>query len=187
MAQTEALFRSELDDLEREIARRARWRSTPGAPAWPSGLPDLKPFWEAIKSRVSVADFYRRHSLGILYGADRNLRGNCPICEMTGFHRRRFGERDDAFSIYHGEQLWHCFRCGNKGDLYTLAQWVFRDTRFAQVAFNIADEFGIDRPRDIVPEVPDPYTRGEPGGIRKRKKPTFRGHEVRGGKVVAAR
>ncbi|CAN5693015.1 hypothetical protein BH23CHL5_BH23CHL5_28350 [soil metagenome] len=174
-----AFLQSELDDIDAEITRRERFRDSPHAPEWPQGLPDLKPFWESVKARVSVRDLYEYHYLGILRKSGSTWRGACPICELRDPDTRY----RPALSIFDGERAWKCHRCLEGGDVLTLARWVFNDRDFHRATCAVADEFGIERPQQFIP--PDRFSRGEAsGGINGRSRNTFKPLEFRGGKVV---
>lgn len=65
---------------------------------------------------------------------------HCPLCG-SGTHRG--AASDGAFSVYDNGTRWHCFACGESGDLFTLIGLVEHITEFPkQVAF-ASELFGL--------------------------------------------
>lgn len=81
---------------------------------------------EKIKDLVTVEDALRRyHALGRHKG-----RTSCPV----------HGGKGDNFS--YKDRVWHCFVCGEGGDVITLVQKIF-DIDFASAISKLSEDFGI--------------------------------------------
>jgi DNA primase len=137
---------------------------------------------------VTVLDLYEHHfPMQPLRQSGRGWRGACPLC----------GERDPetrerpAFSVFADGHAWHCFRCLEGGDIFTLARWLYNDRSFPAVADAIASDFGIatpevkqneqDRETNMIPSRRLPRDSVGRNHSRESKRPGF---EIRGGRVV---
>ena len=65
---------------------------------------------------------------------------HCPLCG-SGTHRGR--NSDGAFSVYENGTRWHCFACGESGDLFDLIGLVEHLDSFPQKVARAAELFGI--------------------------------------------
>jgi len=68
---------------------------------------------EELKAAVRV-EMYAAELTDLRFGGE-SLRGKCPIHQ---------GENCSSFAVYPERQRWHCFRCGEGGDVVDLCQAV---------------------------------------------------------------
>ena len=99
----------------------------------------------ALRDEIDIRDAARRLGLDI----DGHGRAHCPIC----------GSRRKNLSI--GNGMWHCFACGEAGELVKLAQ-VCLNTDWRGAAEWLAREYGIN----LEYEATRPPTKEE---LRKRR------------------
>ncbi len=71
---------------------------------------------------------------------------HCPLCG-SGTHRGR--NSDGAFSVYENGTRWHCFACGESGDLFTLIGRVEHIDSFPQQLRFASELFGIPVEQDF--------------------------------------
>lgn len=65
---------------------------------------------------------------------------HCPLCG-SGTHRGK--DSDGAFSVYENGTRWHCFACGESGDIFTLIGLVEHLESFPQQLAFAAELFGV--------------------------------------------
>lgn len=92
-----------------------------------------------LKARLSVSEFLRRiPSFG---GPEISLikkgRGYVALCP---FHR----EKTPSFNVIDGKEIYHCFGCGESGDIFKLAQKFELATSFPQAIAYVAAIGGME-------------------------------------------
>lgn len=93
-----------------------------------------------IKDRVSIVAYIGERIP--LKRAGRNFRGLCP------FHQ----EKTPSFNVSDDKGIYHCFGCGEGGDLFQFVM-KFEGLPFAEAVRTLAVRAGIELPRNIAPEV----------------------------------
>lgn len=91
---------------------------------------------EEAKARVPVEELAAKHTE--LRRSGDGLRGPCPV------HK---GDNPEAFSVSTDKGLWHCFRCGEGGDVVTLYQLLEGHEDAKTAAAFLLMEFGHEPPR----------------------------------------
>jgi DNA primase len=88
---------------------------------------------QEIKDRLDVAEVIGNYMQ--LKKAGVNFKGLCP------FHN----ERTPSFVVTPSRQIWHCFGCGEGGDVFSFVQ-KFENLDFAQTLKLLADRAGVKLP-----------------------------------------
>lgn len=88
---------------------------------------------EKIRQEVSIADYLQ--ALGV------EVKRNRARCIVHG------GDNPASFSIDPDQGLWHCFSCGEGGDLITLCELVERHVEPWTAMVSLAEQFGVELPR----------------------------------------
>ena len=91
---------------------------------------------ELAKARVPVEELAGKHSE--LRKSGDGLRGPCPV------HK---GDNPESFSVSPDKGLWHCFRCGEGGDVVTLYQLLEGHEDAKTAAAFLLLEFGFEPPQ----------------------------------------
>ena len=65
---------------------------------------------------------------------------HCPLCG-SGTHRGK--DSDGAFSVYENGTRWHCFACGESGDIFTLIGLIEHLDSFPQQLAFASELFGV--------------------------------------------
>jgi len=91
---------------------------------------------EEAKARVPVEDLAAKHTE--LHRSGDGLRGPCPV------HK---GDNPEAFSVSPDKGLWHCFSCGEGGDVVELYQRLHGHQDAKTAAAMLLMEFGHEPPQ----------------------------------------
>lgn len=83
-----------------------------------------------IKDRVDLVDYAQQYISGFKRHGNKG-KGLCP------FHN----EKTPSFTV--GQQYYHCFGCGEHGDIFTFLQKI-KQKAFVDIVRELADEFRID-------------------------------------------
>lgn len=105
-----------------------------------------------IKDRISIVAFVGERIP--LKRAGRNFKGLCP------FHN----EKTPSFNVNDEKGIYHCFGCGEGGDLFQFVM-KFEGVSFAEAVRSLAGRAGVDLPRDVGPAE---QAREEEAARRKR-------------------
>lgn len=105
-----------------------------------------------IKDRISIVAFIGERIP--LKRAGRNYRGLCP------FHN----EKTPSFNVNDEKGIYHCFGCGEGGDLFQFVM-KFDGVGFAEAVRGLAGRAGVELPRDASPAE---LAKEEEGARRKR-------------------
>lgn len=92
---------------------------------------------DIIKEKLDLADFLRSYIQ--LSPAGRNLKGLCP------FH----GEKTPSFIVSPDKKIWHCFGCGEGGDILSFVM-KYEHVEFPEALRMLAERAGIPM-RNISP------------------------------------
>lgn len=90
---------------------------------------------ERVKDAVDMVEVVSAYTE--LRGAGQRLKGLCP------FH----DERTPSFSVNAVEKVYHCFGCGEGGDVFTLIQEK-EGLAFADAVESLADRYGVEVERE---------------------------------------
>ncbi len=91
-----------------------------------------------IRDRISIAAFIGERIA--LKRAGQNFKGLCP------FH----GEKTPSFNVNDEKQIYHCFGCGEGGDIFRFVM-EFDGIGFAEAVRYLAGRAGVEIPTDISP------------------------------------
>jgi DNA primase len=85
---------------------------------------------EKIRSRADIAQVIGERI--VLKRAGRNLKGLCP------FHQ----EKTPSFMVHPEKQIFHCFGCGEGGDIFSFLM-KYEGLEFMQAVERLADRYGV--------------------------------------------
>ena len=91
-----------------------------------------------IRDRISIAAFIGERI--VLKRAGRNFKGLCP------FH----GEKTPSFNVNDEKQIYHCFGCGEGGDIFRFVM-EFDGIGFTEAVRYLAGRAGVEIPTDVSP------------------------------------
>lgn len=97
----------------------------------------------------------------ILKKAGRNFKGLCP------FHQ----EKTPSFMVSDEKQIYHCFGCGEGGDLFSFMM-KYEGLNFAEAVKNLAERCGVTVPEDQI------RTAGTDAELSRKKKLLFRVNQI---------
>lgn len=86
---------------------------------------------DQVKAKADIVAYLERQGVA-LKTSGANLLGLCP------FHN----ERSPSFNVRPGIQRYHCFGCGESGDIFNLVQH-FEQLNFSGAVMYVADEVGV--------------------------------------------
>lgn len=113
-----------------------------------------------IRDRISIAAFIGERVE--LKRAGRNFKGKCP------FHN----ERTPSFMVSDDKAMFHCFGCGEGGDVFKFLM-KFDGMDFTEAVKYLAGRAGIELPRDS-----DPQIRAREDGAAQKKRWALRLNEI---------
>lgn len=87
---------------------------------------------EAVKDAVTVEDYLRDQGVEVKHNRAR--------CVVHG------GDNPQSFSVDPGRGLWHCFKCGEGGDVITLCQRVEGPCEAWEAVMVLAQRYGVELP-----------------------------------------
>jgi hypothetical protein len=141
-----ALCDLELGLIRRELGRRRKLRTVPGAPAWPENSKmALSARFQVVKDRIPVDTFLESNG-GLVRRSD--LAGVTKACCPLPDHY------DDTPSFRIEGQRWHCFGCNRGGDVFDLAMALWGYTQLYPVLLLMEQGLGIAPPKDAEPDKP---------------------------------
>ena len=101
------------------------------------------PEWHSMYSKSILDEIRDRVSIVSLIGeriplkkAGRNFKGLCP------FH----GEKTPSFNVSDDKQIYHCFGCGEGGDIFSFVM-KFDGVDFSEAVKYLAGLAGVDLPK----------------------------------------
>ena len=119
---------------------------------------------KAAKSGVTILQVAQ--DLTELKKRGERWRGKCPICEN--------GERSEAFSLTAELGLFHCFSCGEGGDVVRLVQSAKSLPTAAEAVGWLGFKYGLD-----LPERPDSWFKKQDRQARLRERVALERLEVK--------
>lgn len=125
--------------------------------------------FDIIKGAVPVATLARdliEENAGRLRERSDELRGQCPVC-LNGNH-------SEAFEASLEKNLWHCFACGEGGDVIDLANLAGRCESPGFAVAWLAHKYGVE-----LPERPDSWYRKQDRQARIRERIEAERMEIR--------
>ncbi len=111
-----------------------------------------------IRDRIPIVSFIGERVP--LKKAGRNHKGNCP------FHQ----EKTPSFMVSEEKQIFHCFGCGEGGDVFKFLM-KFEGLSFAEAVRQLAERAGVSLPKDAFSKDPDEE-------MARKKKWCFRLNQV---------
>jgi DNA primase len=87
-----------------------------------------------VRERTNIVEVIKRH-VELKRAGTANFVGLCP------FH----SEKTPSFNVHEARQFFHCFGCGEKGDVFTFVTKI-EQRPFAEVLRDLARDAGVDLP-----------------------------------------
>jgi hypothetical protein len=186
--QSRAYITLKLNDIQGEIERRRRLRNMPHAPKWPESPEDGRAELEEIKRRLELVSFIETYTPVRFAKSGDELKACCPFLDHD--------DSTPSFFVHPGKQVFYCFGCGRKGDLFEFARHFFGFALFHDAADVLRQMAGIPKGIPVPDSLPtgngNTHSRGDSfplgnalgGNTRPRhKKPARQRFTVRGGKI----
>lgn len=124
-----------------------------------------------LKRRADIVRVIESLTTTKLRPAGKQLKGLCP------FHE----ERTPSFNVAPDKGLWHCFGCGQGGDVFDFVRHLFPVMSFQETVEMVAAGAGID-PKPYLGGSTQPNSRPTPIRDSRAQSPHF---EFTGGRVVS--
>ncbi|MBI4224408.1 MAG: hypothetical protein HY609_05695 [Deltaproteobacteria bacterium] len=96
-------------------------------------MQNSKQILDEIRNRISIVNLVSEHVQ--LKRAGRNFKGLCP------FHQ----EKTPSFTVTEEKQIFHCFGCGEGGDVFTFLMKV-NGLSFPEALKELAKKAGVTQP-----------------------------------------
>lgn len=100
---------------------------------------------EEVKRRLPVETVLASAGVRLHRMGQKRLRALCP------FHQ----DRDPSLVVYAGDERWHCFGCGARGDVVDLVRLLEGHDSFADALRSAARQAGVPFPDRSAPSRPD--------------------------------
>lgn len=128
----------DISDAEAELACRMRaaerLAGDPWAPRLPRRNDKLMDLARDLKALWPIARFCEDLMVMRLIRTGNRFRATCPL---AGHH-----DKSPSFVLYLEQDKFHCFGCGQHGDIFDLTQHYFGITEFADAVRKLAEETG---------------------------------------------
>lgn len=89
---------------------------------------------EEVKSKLDIVELVGEY-LQLMKGGGQSMKGLCP------FHT----EKSPSFYVHRDRQFFHCFGCGESGDVFTFYQKI-ENLEFPDALKDLADRTGVELP-----------------------------------------
>lgn len=90
---------------------------------------------QLIKKQVRISDLLEKHYQADIVSAGTSMKMNCPLPEHN--------ERSPSFHIKDDAESWHCFGCGESGDIFSLVSKIDQ-VSFREAIKTIIEMYNLD-------------------------------------------